>query len=245
VTPSAVTRQRRDDPVRVAARALLTFAVRGRRERGGPWGEAVLGEFEQTRGRWEAMRWAAGGIRAALRERRGIRRELPRTRRWARRVAAGAALSLVLAVVTRTWLVQLMFIPSGSMEPTLTIGDRIAVDQIGFRFTGLDRGDVVVYHVEVDGLREQDFVKRVVGLPGDTIACRDGKVLRNGAVLGEPYLPQGSPDIRAECAPATVPAGHLYVLGDHRVVSRDSRQTGAVPMGDVRGRVLGVVWSPS
>ncbi len=238
--PASLTR-RDPDPVREAARALLTRAVRGRRERGGPWGEAVLGEFDQTRGRWEAVRWAAGGVRAVLRERRkvSLARELPRNERLARRVAVFAALTVLVAVVARLWLVQLVFVPSGGMEPTFQVGDRIAIDKVSYRFTGLEHGDIVMYRADVE--REWDFLKRVVGLPGDTIACRDGRVLRNGVALVEPYLPPGSAG-ETDCAATTVPAGHVYVLGDHREVSVDSRESGPVPVAAVNGRALGVVW---
>jgi signal peptidase I len=236
--PASLTR-RDPDPVREAARALLTRAVRGRRERGGPWGEAVLGEFDQTRGRWEAVRWAAGGVRAVLRERRriGLGRELPRSERLARRVAVFAALTLLVTIVVRLWLVQLVYIPSGGMEPTYQVGDRVAIDKISYRLTGLEHGDLVRYRAE----GERNFLKRVVGLPGDTIACSAGRVLRNGVALDEPYLPPG-PDGTTDCAATTVPAEHVFVLGDQRAVSVDSRQLGPVPVAAVNGRALGVVW---
>ena len=93
------------------------------------------------------------------------------------------------------------------------------------------RGDIVVLRASAAyGVR----VKRVIGLPGDTITCRDGQVWRDGARLDEPYVQPGS---RTDCTAVTVPPGRLYVLGDHRLVSQDSRQDGPLPGDDVQARV--------
>ncbi|MEV4641490.1 signal peptidase I [Actinoplanes sp. NPDC049548] len=225
--------------VRGAAHALLRAAVRGRRERGGEWGEAVLAEFGETRGRWEAVRWLLGGLRAVWLERRGRIRQLPRHIRIGRRVASVAVVGLLGGLVVNTFVVTVHYMPSGSMEPTLGVANRYLVDRIGHRLTGIHRGDVVEFTKVIEaGSAPRTFVKRVVGLPGDTIECRDGKVWRDGSPLDEPYLWGVAEEDRTECATVTLRRGELYVLGDHRLVSVDSREYGPIDEDSVRGRML-------
>ena len=131
-------------------------------------------------------------------------------------------------VALRTFVISTAYIPSDAMAPTLEVGDRILVQ----RFGGVDRGDIVVFTAEFDG-REDQFVTRLIGLAGDTIECRDGRVHRNGTALDEPYAQGGT-----ECKPVTVPAGSMYALGDNRAESADSRVHGCYPMDAVIGRVL-------
>lgn len=227
--------------LRRVAQSVLTAAVRGRRERGGPWGEAVLGEFHRTRGGWEAVRWAAGGLRAVWQERRNRVRELPRFRRISRRLAGTAVLAVVAALLVDQFLLTSRYMPSGSMEPTLLIGDRFLVDRVSHRFAGPHHGDLVEFGLKSDG-EQRMAVKRVIGLPGDAIECRGGRVLRNGTALDEPYLEGGAERSRTECAALTVPDGTMYVLGDHREVSIDSRMWGPVLLDTVEGRVLARYW---
>ena len=187
-------------------------------------------------------------------------------------------LTLVVAALVRTFLVQPFYIPSGSMENTLQVGDRVLVDKLSYRFGDISRGDIVVFNgldsftpeVDVDeppnallrGLRsvgaalglappgETDFIKRVVGLPGDRVRCCDAqdRVTVNGQPLDESaYLyagdqPSDSPfDV-------VVPPGRLWVMGDHRAASADSRAHtgdpggGTVPEDKVIGRAFSVVW---
>lgn len=222
--------------VRRVSRGVLVAAVRGRRERGGPWGEAVLAEFEQTKGGWEAARWAAGGLRTAWRERRELSRRLPRTVSVQRRILTAASTGLVAAVLINQFALSMRYMPSEAMAPTVPVTSRFVIDKVSYRFTGIDRGDIVEFTIP-DGGRS---LKRVIGLPGDTISCRDGRVWRDGVPLDEPYLKGAR---TADCdAPVTVPNGHLYVLGDHREISRDSRQWGPIPAGSVDGRRLLNVW---
>ncbi|MFI7543676.1 signal peptidase I [Actinoplanes sp. NPDC049599] len=225
--------------MRRAARAVLVAAVRGRRDRGGPWGEAALAEFDQTTGRWEAVRWAAGGLRAVWHERRAKIKTMP-TRVRVQRAAIGAALlALPAAVVVNQFVLTPRYIPSGSMEPTVQVQDRILIDRVSFRLTGIRYGDIVEFTTpQVPG---RHVLKRVIGLPGDTIECRGGAVFRDGAALPEPYLE--SVGDTTDCgAPVTVPAGALFVLGDHRLVSQDSRQWGTIPQDAVDGRLLTRIW---
>ena len=225
--------------MRRAARAVLVAAVRGRRDRGGPWGEAVLAEFDQTNGRWEALRWAAGGLRAVLHERR---ESLPRAVRIQRAVAATAVVGLLAAILINQFALTARYMPSGSMEPTVPVAGRFLLDKVGFRVTGINRGDIVEF--PIPDTPDRRTIKRVIGLPGDTIECREGRVYRDGVMLDEPYLTSDAQNARTvDCgAPVTVPSGTLFVLGDHRAVSMDSRHWGPIPQSAVDGRLLTNVW---
>jgi signal peptidase I len=228
--------------MRRAARAILVAAVRGRRERGGPWGEAVLAELDRTTGRWEALRWAAGGLRAVWHERRARVRGLPRAVRIQRMVAATAVLGLLASLVINQFALTGRYMASTAMAPTVPVGGRYLLDKVGFRVTGFARGDIIEF--PIPDAPDNDTTKRVVGLPGDTIECRDGRVYRDGTALDERYL-TGDPQIfrTVDCGgPVTVPAGELYVLGDRRTDSRDSRHWGPIPQRSVYGRLLTVIW---
>jgi len=225
--------------MRRVARAVLVAAVRGRRDRGGPWGEAALAEFGQTTGRWEAVRWAAGGLRAVWHERRTKIKALPTRVRIQRATVGVALLAIPVAIVVNLFVLTPRYIPSGSMEPTMQVRDRVLVDRVGFRLTGIQHGDIVEFAIpDAPG---QLALKRVIGLPGDTIECRAGEVLRDGVVLDESYLESDAST--TDCgAPVTVPAGAVFVLGDHRVVSQDSRHWGTIPESAVDGRLLTRIW---
>jgi len=234
----AAPEQVRASAVRRLAQAVLTLAVRGRRERGGDWGEALLAEFAETRGDWEAVRWAASGLRAVWHERRQRVRRLPRRVRIARGAALIVVLGILGGLLINRFVLSVGYMQSGSMEPTLLIGDRYLELKA---FYPIDRGDLVVLR---RGGVPAARVKRVIGLPGDTISCRDGQVWVDGARLDEPYLFNDgtAEDARTDCTEVTVPPGHLYLLGDHRIVSQDSRQEGPYPRDAVVARVLTRVW---
>jgi signal peptidase I len=230
----------RESAVRRIAYAVLAAAVRGRRERGGDWGEAVLAEFAETVGDREAVRWAAGGLRAVWQERRARHRQLPRIVRIRRRAVRIALIGIAAGLVVNRFVLSVGYEDSGSMEPAYRITDHYLVDLAAFRLTGVHRGDVVQFPMPgTDRL----VVKRVIGLPGDTVECRDGRVWLNGAPLDEPYLPAGyagDPEWARtdDCAPTTVAPHQFYVLGDHRIVSADSRKYGTVSEDALHGRVL-------
>ncbi|GIF22582.1 hypothetical protein Ate02nite_53120 [Paractinoplanes tereljensis] len=222
--------------MRRLAYAVLVLAVRGRRERGGDWGEAILAEFAETTGDREAVRWAAGGLRVMWHERRARRRELPRIVRIRRRVVLIVLIGLAVGLVVNRFVLTVGYVDNGSMETTYLIGDRYVVDLVAFRLTGVRRGDVVeLNRPGTDRL----LIKRVIGLPGDTVECRGGGVWLNGAPLDEPYLSPDPEYTRMEdCTATTVPPHQLYLLGDHRIVSEDSRKYGPVDEGALHGRVL-------
>lgn len=170
-----------------------------------------------------------------------------------------------LALLIKTFLVQAFYIPSLSMAPTLEVGDRVLVRKILYEPA---RGDVIVFenpnpltepdrpwysdawHWVIEGLGfstspDRDFIKRVIGLPGETVEMRDGKVLIDGRALEEPYLDGLPPDTRA-FAPVTVPEGELFVMGDNRLNSNDSRfGLGSVPIDKVVGKAFVIIWPPS
>jgi len=158
-------------------------------------------------------------------------------------VLIGAA--LIIALVIKTFLFQAFYIPSESMVPTLKVGDRVLVNKLSYDLHDVHRGDIVVFkappEARSDGI--EDLVKRVVGLPGDTVEARDdGRVYVNGKRLDESYLPEGT---RTTNLPATkVPAGHLFMMGDNRSASRDSRYFGPIKQSAVIGRVFVRIWPP-
>jgi signal peptidase I len=175
------------------------------------------------------------------------------------------ALAILLAVVFKTFLVAAFYIPSGSMESTLNVSDRVLVEKVSYRFGDVQNGDVVVFVHDDPGLEpagpsnpiarffsslgqaiglvppsDRDFIKRVVGVPGDEITCRDGRLVRNGKPVDEPYL---DPAVTTEgCKTTTVQPGQLYVMGDNRSNSQDSRSFGVIDRSDVVGRAFVRIW---
>ncbi len=153
--------------------------------------------------------------------------------------------ALVVAFVVKTFLFQAFYIPSESMEPTLDIGDRVLVNKLSYEAHDVNRGDLVVFErppndIPIGGDDTEDLIKRVVGLPGETIEARDGDVYIDGRRLEEPYLPD---DVATQNLPAQqVPAGHVFVMGDNRNNSEDSRFFGAIDQDLIVGRVFVRVW---
>ncbi|MGQ0572297.1 MAG: signal peptidase I [Armatimonadota bacterium] len=151
----------------------------------------------------------------------------------------------VLSLVIIVFIVQAFFIPSGSMEPTLRTGDRILVGKFAYRIWEIRRGDIIVFRYPLNP--SKDFVKRVVGLPGERLAMKDGLVSINGRPLGEVYptaLPGGDRACSSNYGPEVVPVGSVFVLGDNRCNSEDSRFFGFVPIKNIIGRALTVYWPP-
>jgi signal peptidase I len=179
------------------------------------------------------------------RRKRRKRSKLHNTVEWIIVLAA----ALVVALVVKTWLFQAFYIPSGSMEPTLAIGDRVLVNKISYDLDDVDRGDIIVFErPDTWGTGEiDDLIKRVIALPGETVESRDGVVLVNGEALDEPYLPDGvtTPPFyeQSGCVPScVVPDDQVFVLGDNRGNSDASNHFGPLPFDTVVGRAFVRVW---
>jgi signal peptidase I len=141
----------------------------------------------------------------------------------------------------RPFVIEAFWIPSASMVPTLKYGDRVLVNKFIYRFTEPERWDVIVFKsVEGD---DEDLIKRVVGVPGDEIAVRDGKLFVNGEPQKEPYVNKKYPD-RSFYAPTTVPKDHVFAMGDNRANSQDSRIFGPVPEENIEGEAFLRFWPP-
>ncbi|OPX22621.1 MAG: signal peptidase I [Planctomycetales bacterium 4484_113] len=149
--------------------------------------------------------------------------------------------AIIFALVIRSFAIASFYIPSGSMEPTLQIHDRLIADRLSYtlHLRLPRRGDVVIFRYP--GNPSQDFIKRVVALPGERVAIRDGEVFVNGQPLDEPYEAE-PPDY--EMPEITVPEGEYFVLGDNRNHSADSHVWGFVPRRNLVGHALFVYWPP-
>jgi signal peptidase I len=151
--------------------------------------------------------------------------------------------ALLAALVIKTFLIQAFYIPSPSMTPTLAVNDRVLVNKLSYKMHDIHRGDIVVFlrpKSEQADLQIKDLIKRVVGLPGDTVESRDGALYVNGHKLIEPYLPPGTQTDGLD--PTVVPPGKVFVMGDNRTNSKDSRVFGPIPQSDVVGRAFVRVW---
>ncbi|MGH2398312.1 MAG: signal peptidase I [bacterium] len=151
----------------------------------------------------------------------------------------------LLSLLIITFVVQAFYIPSGSMEPTLQVDDRILVSKFSYRLGSVKRGDVIVFHYPLNP--GKDFVKRVVALNGETVELRDGVVLINNIPITELYptaLAGGDRACTSNYGPQTIPEGQLFVLGDNRCNSEDSRFFGFVPAQNVVGKALFIYWPP-
>jgi signal peptidase I len=179
----------------------------------------------------------------------------PRKSHWLRETVVVVVVALIAALLLRTFVVQTFYIPSGSMEPTLQIGDRILVDKLAYHLHGVDQGNIVVFRRPADencgGPPVADLVKRVIGLPGETISLSKGFVYIDGKGLDESWLPtseQGTtfpgPSGTAYdlAKPYVVPANDYFVMGDNRSDSCDSRYWGPISRSLIVGKVDVRVW---
>ncbi len=194
-------------------------------------------------------------------------------------------IAFFLAVIVRTFLFQAFYITSGSMQNTLQVGDRVMVNKMAYDFRAPARGEVIVFRgtsqwtsesaadqnasmfsqigtglgnlVGISEPGDNIFIKRVIGIPGDTVACCDdqGDVTVNAAGVDEPYVTMNAPiadtaPTDPSCKdrnfrPVIVQPGMLFVMGDHRLVSQDSRCVGLVPISNVIGRADAILWPTS
>lgn len=175
-----------------------------------------------------------------------------------REYAEAFALAIILALTIRTFIVQAFKIPSGSMIPTLSIGDHILVNKfiygVKLPFTDLvvvpvstpERGDIVVFKYPED--ESKDFIKRVVGIPGDVVEVRDKVVYVNGNPADTTHIQHSDRDVRSSdrrdnFGPVTVPPDSYFVMGDNRDQSLDSRFWGFVKENKIRGQAFLIYWS--
>jgi len=159
-----------------------------------------------------------------------------------REILETVALALVVALVVRTFGVQIYRVDGESMLPTLAHGDRLLVNKLVYRIRGPVPGEVVVIRDPADPRRH--LVKRVVAVGGEEVEVRGDEVRLNGLLLDEPYVNPESPGTY-NAGPLTVPEGYVWVMGDNRGASLDSRLLGPIPVSRVEGRAVVLVWPPS
>ena len=193
----------------------------------------------------------------------------PGSHRFVGSTAFLVLVALAVAILVKTFLIQAFYIPSESMLPTLEVGDRVFVNKLAYDIGDLGRGDVIVFanphpeqlpergavsaflHWLGEGIgfaqpADEDFIKRVIGLPGETIEIRDNVVYIDGEPLDEPYLTDAARRSNGDFPETRIPAGHLFMMGDNRGNSADSRYgLGLVPVDKVIGRAFIVIWPPS
>jgi signal peptidase I len=150
-------------------------------------------------------------------------------------------LALVVALLVKTFLFQAFYVPSGSMEPTLKINDRVLVNKLSYEMHDVHRGDIIVF-TPPPGSEPgyAHLVKRVIGLPGETVSASGGHVFIDGKQLSEPYLPKGT--YTSDFAPVKIAADHYWMMGDNRGNSSDSRVWGTIAKSAIVGRVFVRIW---
>jgi signal peptidase I len=148
-------------------------------------------------------------------------------------------IAVVIAVLMVVFLYQPVKVEGTSMQPQLDDQERIFVNKFIYRFEEIRRGDVIVFYYPKDP--SKSFIKRVVGVPGDTVTIKNGKVLINGALLDEPYVKTNFQDSDSY-PPVQVKEGFFFVLGDHRNASNDSRSWGQVPRENIFGKAVFCYW---
>lgn len=146
-----------------------------------------------------------------------------------------------VALLLRAFVFQAFFIPSESMETTLLVDDRLLVNKLSYRVGEVDRGEIVVFRRTEDQPGEfRELIKRVIGLPGETVEARDNTIFINGQVLIEPYLTPG--EVIGDFGPVDVPADQYFVMGDNRDNSGDSRVFGPIDREQIIGRAFFLFW---
>jgi signal peptidase I len=162
--------------------------------------------------------------------------------RWLAELVAMVALAFILAAAIRTFVVQPYVIPSGSMIPTIELQDRVIANKFIYRFTEPERGDIVVLEDPTGSV--DTLIKRVIALGGETVDLVGGEVVVDGVVLDEPYTHGLPSEPMIQEMPYTVPEGHVWLMGDNRTNSADSRVFGSVPLTEIKGRAIIRFWPP-
>lgn len=171
----------------------------------------------------------------------------PETRAYVREWVESLLIALLLALVIRSTVVQAYKIPTGSMRSTLLERDRILVNKFIYRFKEPRRGDIIVFRYPVD--KKRDFIKRLVGLPGDRVQIQNGNLLINGLAPEDARLRQhfyyNAGPYGAEGKTIEVPPGYYFALGDNSASSKDGRYWGYVPKKFLRGKAFIIYWPPN
>lgn len=171
-------------------------------------------------------------------------RETPREEtslaRWLAELIAMVALAFLLAGLIRTFVVQPYVVPTGSMIPTIEIGDRVIANKFVYRFADPKPGDIVVLDDPTGSVTT--LIKRVIATEGQVVDLQDGHVVVDGVILDEPYTHGLPTEPQAITMPYTVPADSVWLMGDNRTNSQDSRYFGAVPLSGVRGKAIWRFW---
>lgn len=155
-----------------------------------------------------------------------------------REIAEVVVVALVLAFLIKTFIVGNFWIPSESMVPTIEVNDKVIVTNFSYWFEPPQRGDVIVFKYPLD--KKKDYIKRCIGLPGETIEFKDSKLYVNGELVEEPYLPEGLEF--EDYGPIEVPAGQYFMCGDNRNHSADSRVWGFLDHKLIIGKAQVVYW---
>ena len=154
--------------------------------------------------------------------------------------------AVLAALLVRTFVLQTFFIPSGSMEPTLQVGDRIIVSKLSYHLHSVHRGDIIVFHAPAKEAtvcadpNVRDLVKRVIGLPGETISSSGNIISINGQPIAQPWFPATA--LGPPIATTRIPADSYFVMGDNRTNSCDSRMWGTLPKTNIIGHVVFRIW---
>jgi len=147
--------------------------------------------------------------------------------------------AIILVIIIRAFILDSRIVPTPSMVPTIQCGDRLFVEKITHRFWGLERGEVIVFVPPEQSQLTDDLIKRLIGLPGDTIEIKDGTLYINDKPQEEPYLAE---PIQYEFGPVKVPEGKMFVLGDNRNRSFDSHEWGFAHLDSIKGKALITYW---
>lgn len=149
--------------------------------------------------------------------------------------------AIILFLVVRTFIFEVRIVPSGSMSPTIIENDRFIAGKVTLKFRAPRRGEILVFKPPASAQFSTDYVKRVIGLPGETWEMREGAVYINGERLEEPYLPKNV-KIYGNFSPVKIPEDHYFMMGDNRNSSEDSRYWGFMPARNIRGRAVFRLW---